>query len=276
MGSTWSDWNGPWVQVTLRSPTPRVCGGGAGGSVPRLLLSLSLPHMSSFWHPQASPLASTKVPPWTSSSLFSGLSMLVLDGPHFPDGPEYPSGQPPPLGPDISAEERCLPGQEHLPWARGWRGRAGCPGWIVRRPWRCKDRRCCCWSCCIWRSCCWKANCWVATCCCCKRSGRKTMRCGRFLRKVQRRDVSKHVPVKHQQWWPGGLVEGSGSGLVWRGQDRARRKRAGGGAWGGRLDVLALRSQRHKKITLLSSQLPTVWKAWAFLVEMWTSRLWNV
>lgn len=60
-----------------------------------------------------------------------------------------------------------------LPWARGWRGRAGCPGWIVRRPWRCKDRRCCCCSCCICKSCCWKANCWVATCCCWKKSGRK-------------------------------------------------------------------------------------------------------
>ena len=68
--------------------------------------------------------------------------------------------------------DQCLLHHQHLPWVRGWRGRAGCPGWMVRRPWRCKDRRCCCCNCCICKSCCWKANCWVATCCCWKKSGR--------------------------------------------------------------------------------------------------------
>lgn len=72
-----------------------------------------------------------------------------------------------PLCPESS--QSCLLHDQHIPCGRGWRGRAGCPGWMVRRPWRCKDRRCCCCSCCICKSCCWKANCWVATCCCCKR-----------------------------------------------------------------------------------------------------------
>lgn len=82
-----------------------------------------------------------------------------------------PRDNPPP--PPKVFIELCLLYNQRIPWARGWRGRAGCPGWIVRRPWRCKDRRCCCCNCCICKSCCWKANCWVATCCCCKKSGRK-------------------------------------------------------------------------------------------------------
>lgn len=73
--------------------------------------------------------------------------------------------------PGVLRDQRLLHHQR-LPWVRGCRGRAGCPGWMVRRPWRCKDRRCCCCNCCICRSCCWKANCWVATCCCCKKPGR--------------------------------------------------------------------------------------------------------
>lgn len=55
---------------------------------------------------------------------------------------------------------------QHVPCARGCKGRVGWPGWIVSKPWRCKDRRCCCCSCCICKSCCWKASCCVATCCC--------------------------------------------------------------------------------------------------------------
>lgn len=163
-----------------------------------------------------------------------------------------------------------------LPWARGWRGRAGCPGWIVRRPWRCRDKRCCCCSCCIWRSCCWKANCWVATCCCCKKSGRGKWD-GHVLRKAQSMDVSKHaVIVKHQRWLLGSR-EGSVLGLVRKGQDITRLKRMGG-EWGRVVAGCSLSAARgtEKNNSLIKSAFPTVWKAWVFIVEMWTSRLWNV
>lgn len=110
----------------------------------------------------------------TSSSFFSKFARACFKMVNlFNDELEYSTRHPTTSAPQFPQSEWCLLNNQHLPWARGWRGRAGCPGWIVRSPWRCKDRRCCCCNCCICKSCCWKANCWVATCCCCKRSGRK-------------------------------------------------------------------------------------------------------
>lgn len=49
--------------------------------------------------------------------------------------------------------------QVSLPWGRVCRGTVPCPGGRLTSPWRCRFKRCCCWSCCICRSCCWKASC---------------------------------------------------------------------------------------------------------------------
>lgn len=188
--------------------------------------------------------------------------MHVLEG-QFPERWAGIHHETPPTSAH-STTEQCLLHNQHLPWARGWRGRAGCPGWIVRRPWRCKDRTCCCCNCCIWRSCCWKANCWVATCCCCKKSGRKKKE---MAMSHGRLNASSSPKMDNGYWsW----VESSVSSLVSKGQNTSPLKRGEGVE---ALPFCCLLSQKNN--ASIKSAFPTVWKAWVFVVKRWTCRLWD-